>query len=667
MPKDLSFFRDYFQLVKPSDKDISKWKESMSDSVQDNLSTEAHMRQGLEVTLEATHAALFNDNLRFYLPSRMQDGCDTFVKRNKPAKILKHHDSTADPVGIIVGAEYISTIPDSIKDSKDVMILTDSSFSLRDQVKASRRLLKSNIPFTDEWRGLGYIQLKGIVYDQKTIEQIQDGRFDAVSTSFRSPGQAFCSECTQNLAQDGFCEHDPGSRYSDGDEDESGVICGIIPGIYNYDEISFVVFDGDPLTQVSIGHQDSIKEYKISMDNWKETSKEKSNNIEYSFRDFKEETNMADNKADENKASDATSEEDVTAADQGTQEINSDSICDEMQVELKAMLDEKLITQEEWEIANSKLSAEQRKKLSDATFCGPERSFPVPDCAHVTAARRLIDRYEGPGDKKEIIAHIDRKAKALGYNTKEDKVVIEEPQADKFEVPTCDNVTSISDDETKQLFNVAEAEMIKRNLKLERPCGKCAAHENDAQKHKEALEGAEVTIKDLNDTLTVLREELRYQIADYMAQVDRYVELGASLTAAQKDHLALVGTLTGRFENVENAMDSLNSIDIVEQTPVIMADFKIEDVVSKINSGMSREPVEDIKDPVNNTDIDNHQLPDGLSIPAIRAIEQIRDFVKNNDIVNANNFYVKMVGLRVIDEKIIPFNSLSAKKQEVAE
>jgi hypothetical protein len=68
----------------------------------------------------------------------------------------------------------------------------------------------------------------------------------------------------------------------------------------------------------------------------------------------------------------------------------------------------------ELEAGDATLSAEQRKGLKSNTFCGPDRSFPCPDCAHVTAARRLIGRYKGPGKKSTILACVNRKAKSMG-------------------------------------------------------------------------------------------------------------------------------------------------------------------------------------------------------------------------------------------------------------
>jgi len=65
-------------------------------------------------------------------------------------------------------------------------------------------------------------------------------------------------------------------------------------------------------------------------------------------------------------------------------------------------------------VKDAKLSTEKRNKLASGTFCGPGRSFPVPDCAHVTAARRLIGRYKGEGKRSAILSCVARKAKAMG-------------------------------------------------------------------------------------------------------------------------------------------------------------------------------------------------------------------------------------------------------------
>lgn len=64
--------------------------------------------------------------------------------------------------------------------------------------------------------------------------------------------------------------------------------------------------------------------------------------------------------------------------------------------------------------SDAKLSSERREKLKSSTFCGPGRSFPVPDCAHVTAARRLIGRYKADADtKKRIMSSVNAQAAKL--------------------------------------------------------------------------------------------------------------------------------------------------------------------------------------------------------------------------------------------------------------
>lgn len=72
----------------------------------------------------------------------------------------------------------------------------------------------------------------------------------------------------------------------------------------------------------------------------------------------------------------------------------------------------------------AKLSTKSRDALSDSSFCGPNRSFPVHDKAHAVAALRLLGRYKG-GDKEKIRACIHKKAKKYGVGSGEsDEIVL---------------------------------------------------------------------------------------------------------------------------------------------------------------------------------------------------------------------------------------------------
>jgi len=64
---------------------------------------------------------------------------------------------------------------------------------------------------------------------------------------------------------------------------------------------------------------------------------------------------------------------------------------------------------------SKKLTTKDRKKLKSSTFCGPNRSFPVPDCKHVAIAKAYLNRSNfSKSTKQKIAACINRKAKQLG-------------------------------------------------------------------------------------------------------------------------------------------------------------------------------------------------------------------------------------------------------------
>ena len=68
-----------------------------------------------------------------------------------------------------------------------------------------------------------------------------------------------------------------------------------------------------------------------------------------------------------------------------------------------------------YEVIGKKLTTKQRKQMKKATFCGPNRSFPVPDCEHVRVAKTYLKRSNfSRATQQRIAACINRKAKALG-------------------------------------------------------------------------------------------------------------------------------------------------------------------------------------------------------------------------------------------------------------
>jgi hypothetical protein len=652
----------------------------------------------------------------------MAEGVGTFRVGEKPTKILKHHDLESDPVGVVRSARFVPTIPEELQDNPDIQSLMSSSAPMKDQLKAARNLMRAGITEKEEWRGLGYIELYADIYDKETIEQVRDGRFDAVSTHFRSPGAAHCLICGQNWAADGFCEHDMGEMYEDDAEDGHKFPALAIPGVHQYLETSFVALEGDTLVAVQIMDEANADNNKVvTVLNKQEEVFDILTDTVFEFKDYhNKEDDMAKSAKDEIVLSDAEKKvfetlkklrkeaeekvladfaqkiaalkgdaeffpfqeeaeldeetaiqyalEDLETADQ---KVNADEVADNMQVELKAMLDEGLITQEEFDAADARLTAKQRKGLAGSTFCGPDRSFPVPDCAHVTAARRLIGRYKGPGDKSRILACVARKAKALGCggsknNDSADSAPDTSP-ADSNTSPCAeDQLKDLNNEDLRTLFHSAELELISRDLKVQRDCSDCAVHQEKAETAEAAATEAKQELESLQDTLQVLRGELQRAYEDYRAQVDSYVELGASLYKARADNLALVGVLNGKFEDIEKAQEALKDADLDKQEAAITDGFDLQVIVNKLNDGMSREPDGSVDNPTVNTDKNNTQLPEGLSAPAVEAINNIKELIADGQISDAQKIYDRMKALDMFTDELT-FESLSAESDSAAE
>lgn len=84
-----------------------------------------------------------------------------------------------------------------------------------------------------------------------------------------------------------------------------------------------------------------------------------------------------------------------------------------------------LITEleESFSMKDAKLSTEQRKKLPDSAFCGPGRSFPAHDKAHVTAGLRLLNRSNfSDATKNKIKSCLYRKGKRYGISPSNDEI-----------------------------------------------------------------------------------------------------------------------------------------------------------------------------------------------------------------------------------------------------
>lgn len=696
-------FKDYYTITKPSDTAFKDYYASNG-------------RKKLILEMEATHAGLPLNNPRFYIPARMQKGTDSISIGKSPMKIMAHHNINSIPIGKTLNREYIETIPQDLIGNPDVLVLSNPNASMKDQLRAMRNLKRSGVTDREGYRGLGHIKLQIEVSEDEAVKAVEDGRLDSISTNFDSPGEIYCSICGQNLAVDGYCEHERGELYfADGMEEDGDMQfeCQYIPGVHDYLEASLVTLRGDPLavfelvdtknkdkcetvllsspdevqsSRSTFQFKDSVEEDDMKINGKEVTLSDAEQKVFDEIKKLREEmkdeevyalmqkvvkTMASDSFISDVKEAEIDEETSLLYAiediESSEEEINADEVCEEMRKELVAMKDEGIITEEEFEAADAKLSSEKRKNLSKSTFCGPDRSFPVPDCAHVTAARRLIGRYKGPGSKATILACVNRKAKALGCDSKEDSENQTPDNGDVKILPCdCDSISKLNNDDLQKLFHAAELELIDRKQTLKRECSECATHAAETEAAKKELGEVRDELAKSENVVGVLRSELRKAYSDYEAQVDEYVQLGAELHTAKVEKVALVSVLSNKYDTLEDAVEGLKDSDIDSESKTIMDSFDIKEVTLKINDGMANTPNGTVDDPTKNTDGDNKQLPEGLSLAAQEAISNIKDCLKRGETSTARRIYVTMDKLGMFGNELT-FESLSADSKKPAE
>jgi hypothetical protein len=110
------------------------------------------------------------------------------------------------------------------------------------------------------------------------------------------------------------------------------------------------------------------------------------------------------------------------------------------------------------EVGDAKLSTEKRNDLPKGSFCGPDRSFPVPDCAHVTAARRLVGRAKLTADQKaKVLACVNKKAKSLGCDSEDSSATpaIKDCECKDYDKVVADH-NNLKNDYTKALQDIEQ-------------------------------------------------------------------------------------------------------------------------------------------------------------------------------------------------------------------
>jgi hypothetical protein len=623
--------------------------------------TSGDTRQPLLIKIAATHAGKVTRNNGFYLPHRMRAGAASFVAQyRKPIQV--HHDSKRDPIGRVVNARYVDTstvFRDSVADSLPAALdsrlqqFVAGHLSLKDTISFVSKVLIQDLKIVDDpdYEGLGYIEIVAEISDLDAIQKVIDGRYFTGSVG-ATTDQALCSICKQDWAEEGRCEHTPGKVYD-------GTKCVIIAGVLSYDEYSFVnkpadrhsgvieinvngiqdfVYTEESLLQDSLEvklipvknnpkedksmlFKDALAritqhEFFKNIENLEDAVKAVLDNKELSEEvlDTELERQVAtqlDKVEDFDKAfPPASSDEDETDpvkdffADEYDSVVGDDEwgrdYAEMMYSLLDGIEDEAEREKISKEIKDAKLSAAQRKKLSKSSFCGPERSFPVNDCAHYTAALRLLNRYRGSGDKSKIRACVERKGKRMGCGSKNK----DETQASEYVAPGAfDHL-----EDAELLDAVAGVLQAIEERGLEAP--ECvqpqdAARVEELEKQVKTLEeqaavAEEEKIAVAKKRLDASHREIKYLHADIDHLSDAMADAQDNLRAARIQHICDLLALKGKevdFTQVSDEHKEKSNQEISEILKDLRSQVDTKQIADNLNSGLSNKPSGKVDNP----------------------------------------------------------------------
>lgn len=244
---------------------------------------------------------------------------------------------------------------------------------------------------------------------------------------------------------------------------------------------------------------------------------------------------------------------------------------------------------------DSKLSGAARKRLPGSSFCGPNKSFPVPDCAHVTAARRLIGRASvSSSTKSKILECVSRKSTAMACGKSKDAVI---PEVVVEEVKTVDNVDDCGCKESQTTIDTLTAQIAELTKQLEASntsvttvTGELDAVKKDHAGITKDLDSTRLELKLSHEDLQQMADQLFTSKEDNVKLlVDKVITFKQLSGEVIEDSVKLTDELISQGETVIN--DHLTQVT---------AKVDMKKITDSINSGLTRNPSGEIKDPSGN-------------------------------------------------------------------
>ena len=333
----------------------------------------------LRVRVAATHVGYRNSNGFRYLDGEPTlDSLDSWTKPY-PKPVIVHHEKERDPLGRVYRAERV-----------DFVAPADTTDTTHD------------LP-------TGVVMLDMLITDPDGIRKVLTGEYLTVSVKSHSDAIQ-CSICEAHITPSKTCAHTRNEVYDD-------QTCSWDIGKRAYKEVSFVnepadesdvhfagvvSVDAETGDLPSFLSADELNEaddpgYIVLMDEHQSTA----------TIDLVHTKDYEDDPADGETDPTEWTDDDM---------VLLEWLAAEVEKELGPSVD-------------AKISEKSKKKMSKegkGHFCGPmdprkgRKSFPIPDCSHVTAGLRLLGRYTGPGSKAKIRACIERRGRALGCSSQTD-------------------------------------------------------------------------------------------------------------------------------------------------------------------------------------------------------------------------------------------------------
>lgn len=301
-----------------------------------------------------------------------------------------------------------------------------------------------------------YLEIDAVIVDQQVIEYILNGLFLTVSIG-QVPGRVTCSVCGEEVRTFSCSnEHVRGQSY---EWDGNLKMCYHIMHDIQFVEVSFVNVPSDSDAMVLAHSLDSgtftapagamewmeparvLERYGMEVKHVSEMgtdsvversaiSEEGSNHTEQTEPGASAPAEPIDSTETLETIAEGSSD-DVDQESQQESHLSEDRAGDPAGQTEPSVEDEQLLVPaselylvDDVPFAEAKLTAKQRKRLPDSAFCGPNRSFPAHDKAHVLAGLRLLGRAKlSPAQKARVRACLMRKGKAMGMHMGDDEHV----------------------------------------------------------------------------------------------------------------------------------------------------------------------------------------------------------------------------------------------------